>query len=67
MGVFQMVSISEEERRQLSLPGKLKVRIKGNTKALALYTDACIACGKCATMCHERAIKVDKTKQGAYA
>ena len=60
MGVFEMIRISEEERKNLSFPGKLKVRIKGTTKSSVAYPEACITCGKCATMCHERAIKVNK-------
>ncbi len=67
MGVFELVTISEEERKKLSFPGKLKVRIKGNTKSMVAHPEACIACGKCETLCHERAIKVEKKTPVARA
>lgn len=63
--VFEMISISEAERKQLSFPGRLKVRIKGNTKSFVAHPDACVACGRCETLCHERAIKVDKSMKRA--
>lgn len=60
MGVFEMISISDEERKSLSFKGRLKVKIKGNTKSIVVHPEACIACGKCETLCHERAIRVQK-------
>lgn len=63
--VFELRTISQELYKSLSLPGKLKVRIKGNTKSFEVHPEACVSCGRCEELCHERAIKVTKLHKRA--
>jgi len=63
--VFEMIELSSEEVKELSFLGRLKVRIKGNIKSHVANPEACIACGKCASSCHERAISILNTKRRA--
>ena len=48
-------TLSEKEIKQLSFKGRLKVMIKGNSKA-NINLDLCTACGLCMEQCHEFAI-----------
>ena len=50
-----MKILSEEEIKNLSFKGRLKVKIKGSSKAY-INADLCIACGLCMKQCHEFAI-----------
>jgi len=47
--------LTEQEVKQLSFKGRLKVRIKGNEKAV-IDQGLCTACGLCMKNCHEFAI-----------
>ena len=64
-GVFELRTISQDLYKTLSWPGKLKVRIKGNTKSFEVHPEACVACGRCEELCHERAIRVTKLHKRA--
>jgi len=54
--VFEMGRLSREERRGLSLVGRLKAFAHGGRQAFAVRADACHGCGLCVTACPERAI-----------
>ena len=54
--VFEMGRLSREERRGLSLVGRLKAFAHGYRQAFAVRADACHGCGLCVTACPERAI-----------
>ncbi len=64
-GVFSMKGLNDDEINELSFLGRLKVRIKGNKKSDVEKPDACIACGKCVSSCHEHAITVKGLKRSA--
>jgi NAD-dependent dihydropyrimidine dehydrogenase PreA subunit len=57
-----MKEITGIEFSNLSLIGKLKTMFHGREKAMILYPENCIGCGKCAKICPERAIKLISTK-----
>lgn len=50
-----MKTLSEKEIKQLSFKGRLKVKIKGSSKA-NINLDLCTGCGLCMEQCHEFAI-----------
>ena len=52
---ISMKTLSEKEIKKLSFKGRLKVLIKGNSKA-NINQDLCTACGLCMKECHEFAI-----------
>lgn len=52
---IQIKTLSENEVKMMSLKGRLKVKIKGNSIAY-VNTDLCTACGLCMKQCHEFAI-----------
>ena len=54
--VFSIGTLSREERRELSLLGKLKGLGHGFKQAFATNADACHACTRCVAACPERAI-----------
>jgi 4Fe-4S ferredoxin len=54
--VFEMGKLSVDERRSLSLPGRIKAFFHGQRQAFAVRADACHACGLCVTACPEAAI-----------
>lgn len=54
--VIYIKKLDQDELSTLSLMGKIKTKIKGNSKAYIKNPDRCIACGKCVKVCHEHAI-----------
>jgi 4Fe-4S ferredoxin len=58
--VFEMGVLSVEERRELSLLGRMKSWAHGYRQAYVVHPDQCHACGLCVTACPERAIKLAK-------
>jgi NAD-dependent dihydropyrimidine dehydrogenase PreA subunit len=56
--VFSMAILPPEERRALSLGGKLKGFAHRWQQAFASNADACHACGLCVAACPEHAIKL---------
>ena len=63
--VFSLREITEEERKSLSLPGKIKVRVKGKVKSFVTNSEDCITCGLCVNKCHEKAISLYGMKRWA--
>lgn len=64
-GVFALREITEDERKNLSFPGKVKVRVKGKVKSFISNHEDCVACGLCVNHCHERAITLYGMKKWA--
>jgi len=54
--VFEIRTLTTEERAELSLLGRLKAWAHGNKRALAVRAEACHACGLCVKACPEQAI-----------
>ena len=54
--VFEMGKIGPEERRGLTLIGRLKAFVHRGRQAFALRADVCHGCGLCVTACPEQAI-----------
>ena len=54
--VFEMGKIGREERRGLTLIGRLKAFAHRGRQAFAVRADDCHGCGLCVTACPERAI-----------
>lgn len=52
---ISIITLSDEEVKNLSFMGRFKVRIKGKDKA-HINMDLCVACGLCMKECHEFAI-----------
>ncbi|WP_319548352.1 4Fe-4S binding protein [Desulfogranum marinum] len=60
---ISMTTLSADDVKNLSFKGRLKVRIKGNQKAM-INPDVCTSCGLCIKQCHEFAIhKVERQRQ----
>ena len=59
--VFAIRSLTVAERKQLSLPGRLKLFVHGGKQAFALRAEACRACGLCVRGCPEKAITLVPT------
>lgn len=57
--VFDTRPISEDEKKGLSLKGKIKTFFKRN-KAYVINPDSCHSCGLCVQVCPENAIKLVK-------
>jgi NAD-dependent dihydropyrimidine dehydrogenase PreA subunit len=60
--VFELQVLPKEQRKTLSLTGKLKTWAHGGKKAMVIRPDACAACGLCVTACPEDAIQLRKRK-----
>jgi 4Fe-4S ferredoxin len=56
--VFEMGTLSPEQRKGLSWIGWLKALGHGGRQAFAVHADACHACGLCVTACPEKAIRL---------
>lgn len=52
---IEIITLSDEQIKKLSLKGRLKVKIKGSDKA-HINQNLCTACGICMKQCHEFAI-----------
>jgi NAD-dependent dihydropyrimidine dehydrogenase PreA subunit len=55
-GVFEIDRLRPEDRRGLTLLGRLKSLAHGGRQAFAVRADACHGCGLCVTACPEHAI-----------
>jgi NAD-dependent dihydropyrimidine dehydrogenase PreA subunit len=56
--VFSMGTVAPEQRRGLTLMGKLKGYAHKWRQSFALNADACHACGLCVAACPEKAISL---------
>ena len=54
--VFEMAILGPEERRALTLLGRIKAWAHGNRQAFVVRADACHACNLCVAACPEDAI-----------
>ena len=54
--VFEIRKIGPEERRGLTLMGRLKALAHRGRQAFAVRADECHGCGLCVTACPEKAI-----------
>lgn len=54
--VFEIRSLTDSERSELSLLGRLKAWVHGNRRAFVVRAEACHACGLCVKACPEQAI-----------
>ncbi len=59
--VFELGILPVEDRRSLSLKGKVKGFVHGWKQAFAVNADACRACGLCVSACPEKAIKLSRS------
>jgi len=58
--VFTMGTVTPEQRKGLSLRGKLKGYAHRWKQAFATNADACQACGLCVSVCPEKAITLTR-------
>ena len=56
--VFEIGVIGPDERRGLSLVGRVKAFAHRGRQAFAVRAESCHACGLCVTACPERAIRL---------
>jgi 4Fe-4S ferredoxin len=58
--VFELASLSEAQRAELSMLGKLKAFFHGGRQAFVTKPADCHACGQCVIACPEHAIKLQR-------
>ncbi len=56
--VFEIGKINADQKKQLSLRGRLKAFAHGGKQAFVINGDACRACQLCVQSCPEQAIKL---------
>jgi 4Fe-4S ferredoxin len=59
--VFEMGTLSREDRAALSFAPRIKAWIHGNRQAFAVNAADCHACGLCVSACPEKAIKLQRS------
>lgn len=63
--VFTITDVSAEDRRAMSVLGRLKLKAHGGRQAYALNGADCHACGLCVTACPEDAISLRPAHRGS--
>ena len=63
--VFEMGVLGKPERRELSLPGRVKAWAHGNRQAYVLKPEACHACNLCVEACPENALSLESIVQAS--
>jgi NAD-dependent dihydropyrimidine dehydrogenase PreA subunit len=63
--VFEIHRLPTAERKELSVPGRLKLLVHGGKQAFAVRADACRACGLCVRACPEQAITLVPTARAS--
>ena len=58
--VFAIHALSVEDRRALSLVGRVKAWAHGNRQAFAVNAADCHGCGLCVAACPEAAIRLER-------
>ena len=58
--VFEIRPLASEDRKALSLMGKLKAWAHGNKQAYVARPEDCHACGLCIKACPEKALKLTR-------
>ena len=58
--VFEIRSLTSEEKKVLPFFIRFKVRAHGNKQAFVVHADQCHACSDCIKACPEKAIKLVK-------
>jgi NAD-dependent dihydropyrimidine dehydrogenase PreA subunit len=58
--VFLVRELTPEDRRSLSLVGRLRLWAHGGKQAYAVHTDRCHGCGLCVAACPEKAITLQR-------
>jgi NAD-dependent dihydropyrimidine dehydrogenase PreA subunit len=58
--VFEVRTLTREERGALPLTARLKVWAHGGRQAFAVRAEACHACGQCVAACPEKAIRLSR-------
>jgi 4Fe-4S ferredoxin len=58
--VFEIRSLSREERASLPFGARIKAMVHGNRQSFAVRADACHSCGLCVASCPERAIRLTR-------
>jgi 4Fe-4S ferredoxin len=56
--VFEIRTLTKDQRRSLPFFARLKAAAHGNRQAFAVRAEACHACGLCVQSCPERAIRL---------
>jgi 4Fe-4S ferredoxin len=56
--VFEIRSLTREERSALPFGARLKALVHGNRQSFAVRAEACHSCGLCVAACPERAIRL---------
>lgn len=58
--VFEIGTLDAEQRRALSVPGRIKSFFHRYRQAFAVQAEACHACGLCVKACPEKAITLGR-------
>jgi 4Fe-4S ferredoxin len=57
--VFEIRTVTDEDRAAMGLLGRLKLKVHGGRQAYLRAPDDCHACGLCVKSCPEKAIRLE--------
>ncbi|ARD84179.1 putative 4Fe-4S ferredoxin, iron-sulfur binding protein [Ferroplasma acidiphilum] len=60
--VFELIPLKDEDKKNMSLVGKLKARAHGGKQAYVIDPALCHSCGDCVKACPEKAITLISIK-----